>query len=369
MELITHEKHLFNKPSILVNMAHSLDISLNALKLFNYVIRRLLIEGIDEKTEIITTFKELGKSLNYENKHSTNQLLDTLKELQDTKIETMTFNYKRNDWKDKLRTVLVSAITFNETEGNLKIEISKGLKELILNYRETFAKLDLEEMKTIKSRHTLKLYELFKDYSYHKNHKINVDIELLTKFLNIGEDSVYIKNIKLFNQKIIKKSIEEINSKSFMSIEYKYIRASKTQENAYIQFYIKNPERYTFNNFKDAMLKYDALRPIKIYNNKKSYCLCEVENKNKLEKMLVDTINFKTLEAEKAKEIWQYIYKEMNYNTLNFCELSNINLEDFQVIYEKVKEKKNKKEIRKIIDENGKEQIILEHPNQGLLEF
>lgn len=368
MELITHEAHLFNKPSILVNMAHSLDISLNALKCFNYVIRRLLKENIEEKTEVMTTFKELAKALNYDTKYSTTQILDSLKELQDTKFETMTFNYKRNDWKDKLRTVMVSAITFNEMEGNLKIEISHGLRDLILKYRDTFAKLDIEEIKKIKSRHTLKLYELFKDYSYHKNHKINVDIELLTKFLNIEEDSIYRKNIKYFNNQIIKKGIEEINAKSFMNVEYKYFRATK-QDKAYIQFYIKNPERYTFNNFKDAMIKYDALRPIKIYQNKSSYCLCEVENKNKLEKMLVNASTFKTLETDKAKEIWQYIFKEMNYNTLNFCELSNIDFEDFNTIYEKVKKENNKNEIRKFIDENGKEQIILEHPNQGILEL
>lgn len=81
--------------------------------------------------------------------------------------------------------------------------------------------------------------------------------------------------------------------------------------------------------------------------------------------MLVDNKNYKTVETEKASEIWEYVYREICYNTLNFCELIGIDFNDFNEMYEVIKNRANKTIKNDIKDKN---EIIL-HPNQGVLDL
>lgn len=373
MKLTQQEHNTLNKPSILVNIAHEVDISLNALKVYNFIIRELFKQDIEYNTIITTTFSKIAESLNYNSKHSSLQILDYLIELEECRIRTKTWNYSRNDWKDNLITTLISAIIYNEEDNTLKIEISQSLRDLILKYRDTFAKLDLEELKKIKSKHTLKLYELFKDYSYHKNHKMNVELTDLLDYLNIPKESPYRNNISIFNRNILKKSINEINSKSYMNVEYKYYRANKSNNKAYYSFSIQDIRRYTFNRFKATMLELNKIRVGIFFHYKKStYEIELIENKNRENYMLINASTGKTLETELAKELWEYIYYQSNYNTLDFFEESHIDFEEFNTIYENLKRREKNQKNKKTTHEqnkkiNKKEEIII-HENQTTLE-
>jgi hypothetical protein len=365
MKLEQQEHNVFNKPSILVNIAHSVDISLNSLKIYNYIIRELFKTDIEKNTTILTTYKHLANSLNYNSNYSSKEIQMYLIELGNTSIKTKTWNYLRNDWKDNLMTHLLSSITYNHDNQEVKIEISQGLRDLILKYRETFAKLDIEELKKIKSKHTLKLYELFKDYSYHKNHKMKTNIIDLFEYLNIPKNSEYRNNISIFNRNILKKAINEINAKSYMNIEYKYYRANKSNTEAYYLFSIQDILRYSFNRFKASMIELIKIKPRTFNYKNKKYDIELLENKKTENYMLINSITGKTVDTELAQEIWQYIYKEVNYNTLNFFDSLNLDFEDFNTIYENLKKKNN---IRKVITETGKEVEIIEHKNQTYLE-
>jgi plasmid replication initiation protein len=359
MKLEQQEHNIFNKPSILVNLAHSTDLSLNSLKVYNFVIRKLFKQDITKDTKITTTYKEIAEYLGYE-KYSNMLILDYIIELEECSVKTKTFNYKRNDWSNNLITRLISAIIYDEIEQTMTLEISQGLRDWILKYKDTFAKLDLNEMKLIKSKHTLKLYELFKDYSYHRNHKMNINQSDLFDFLNIEKDTAYYNNPAIFNRNIIKKALNEINTKTFMTVEFTYYRTNKDLQEPYYQFNIKDITRYSFNNFKATFLEYVKIKNITIKFNKKDYTFCEVENKNKMNTMIVKPLSFNTVETEEATELWQYLYNEMNYNTLNFCELYDIDFNDFNFMYNRLKEKKKDK---KIIVSDKNEEIII-HKNQ-----
>lgn len=285
MKLKQQTNNIFNKPSILINLAHSLDISLNSLKVFNFVIRKLFKnEDIENKTIINTSYAELAEFLGYE-KYDKKLIFSYLEELFNTQINTMTFNYKRNDWRDCMITHMLGTIIYNLEEEDLSLEITQGLRDWVLRHQATFAKLDMEELKLIKSRHSLKLYELFKDYSYHRNHKMSVNIEDLYKFLNVEDNSIYRNNIKLFNQKIIKKALEEINSKTFMTVNFKYNRVNKQNKKASITFEIQDIERYSFNHFKATFIEYYKYKNFVIKFEKKSIHF--VKLKLKIQKILI----------------------------------------------------------------------------------
>lgn len=50
--------------------------------------------------------------------------------------------------------------------------------------------------------------------------------------------------------------------------------------------------------------------------------------------------NGKTVQTEKAKEIWQELFYQSNYNTINFFEELNEDIEVFQNLYDTIKNKK-----------------------------
>lgn len=256
MELINQEHNIFNKPSLLVNLAHNLDISVNALKIYNFIVRELFKKDIKQNSCVITSYSAIAKYLGYEGKYSNDKILENLNELIDCKIHTKVFNKNRNDWEDNLITHILSSIRYNKAEQKLFCYIDLELRNLILKYHQTFAKLDLVEMKTIKSRHSLKFYELFKDYSYHRNHKLKLSVADIQEFLNIPKDSIYKKTISIFNRDVIKKAIEEINKKKHMNINFKYFRKSKKNDTTYYIFTIEDINRYSFNLFKETMIIY-----------------------------------------------------------------------------------------------------------------
>lgn len=329
MKLINQEHNIFNKPSLLVNLAHNLDISINALKIYNFIVRELFKKDIEHNSCLITSYPKIAKFLGYEGKYSNEKILENLNELVDCKIYTKVFNKTRNDWEDNLITHLLSSVRYHKNEQQLFCYIDLELRDLILQYHNTFAKLDLVEMKTIKSRHTLKLYELFKDYSYHRNHKLKLSVADIQEFLNIPPNSKYRETISIFNRDVIKKAIKEINQKTYMNVNFEYFRKSKKNDTTYYIFIINDVNRFSFNLFKETMIIYCIER-----KNSINYATA-----NSFNVMFLDK-NGKTVQTEKAKEIWQELFYQANYNTIDFFEELNEDIETFQNLYDTIKNKK-----------------------------
>ncbi len=349
MELINQEHNIFNKPSLLVNLAHNLDISVNALKIYNFIVRELFKRDIKNNSCVITSYSAIAKNLGYSGKYSNDKILENLNELVDCKIHTKVFNKNRNDWEDNLITHLLSSIRYNKAEQKLFCYIDLELRDLILKYHNTFAKLDLVEMKTIKSRHTLKLYELFKDYSYHKNHKLKLSVADIQGFLNVPQGSIYRKTISVFNRDVLKKAIEEINKKTNMNVSFEYFRKSKKNDITYYIFKIKDINRYSFSLFKETMINYCQKVNLNLTftYKKQEYYLEEIERKNSINYSTTNSFNVmfldkngKTVQTEKAKEIWQELFYQANYNTVDFFKELNEDIETFQNLYDTIKNKK-----------------------------
>lgn len=349
MELINQEHNIFNKPSLLVNLSHNLDISVNALKIYNFIVRELFKRDIKHNSCVITSYPAIAKFLGYEGKYSNEKILENLNELVDCKIHTKLFNKNRNDWEDNLITHLLSSIRYHKAEQQVFCYMDLNLRELILKYHKTFAKLDIVEMKSIKSRHTLKLYELFKDYSYHRNNKLKLSVADIQEFLNIHQGSTYRETISIFNRDVIKKAIEEINKKTYMNVSFEYFRKSKKNDTTYYIFTIEDINRYSFNLFKETMIIYSQKVNLNLaFTYKKhKYYLEEIQRKNSINYSTVNSFNVmfldkngKTVQTEKAKEIWQELFYQANYNTINFFEELNEDIEVFKNLYDTIKNKK-----------------------------
>jgi plasmid replication initiation protein len=359
VELEKQEHNIFNKPSILCNLSHTLDIGVNELKTYNYVLRTLFKQNIANNTDnkVKTSYTEIAHNIfdRKDYKVSSTEINKYLNTLKSTSVIFKNWEHNRNDWYDELNSNLISAYRYDtRLSDDLEIEVSNMLLEFILNNKETFAKLDLLEIKSLKSRHTLKLYEVFKDYSYQFNLKLS--LKQVRQLLNIPDDKY--PQASILNRNIINKSIKEINSKTYLDIEYSYKRASKGVEAFYI-FQIRDINRFSFNGFKATYIELFKYKNI-ICNSK--YVLEELEENKTL---WLHKESGKTVTTDKAKEIWEHLFHEVNYNTLSFCENHNVDVVDFQTVYDKLKNRKQKNKVVQM--EDGTE--IHLHPNQGQLDL
>ena len=75
----------------------------------------------------------------------------------------------------------------------------------------------------MKNKFSVSLYELFFSYSF--KGKFDISLDELRSYLGIT-DNEYTK-VKIFKRNIIKKSIEEINDKTNLRVEYKDLKTGR----------------------------------------------------------------------------------------------------------------------------------------------
>lgn len=117
-------------------------------------------------------------------------------------------------------------------EGKVKVLLNTNLKRYLIDLKEHFTQYELFNILSLKSKHAIRLFELFKSYSY--KHYISFEIEEFRKLLHI--DTVTYKNFNNLKVKVLDKAIGEINEYTELNIEYKTI--TKGRKVIEIEFYI-----------------------------------------------------------------------------------------------------------------------------------
>lgn len=118
----------------------------------------------------------------------------------------------------------------------IKITLSKSLEPYLIELKQNFSKYELINILALRGKYTIRLYELFKSYSW--NGVWRVEVEELRKIINCNK----YKEFKEFNRNVLKYSIEEINKHTDLNINYKTIREGKFINE--IEFLIKEKEGY-----------------------------------------------------------------------------------------------------------------------------
>lgn len=122
-------------------------------------------------------------------------------------------------------------------EGYIDIVLSDSLRPYLLELEKNFTKYELINVLTLKSKHSIRLYELFKSNLW--LHKWMVSIAELKEILNI-EDKY--KEYKDFNKRVIAPSVREISKYTDIQVEYEPIRTGRY--NTDLMFYIEEKQGY-----------------------------------------------------------------------------------------------------------------------------
>ncbi len=137
------------------------------------------------------------------------------------------YNFLKKD-KNKIWGIfhLLSEIEVDTGKNRIRFNFPKKLKEILLN-PDMYTELDLYVIKGLKSKYSIVLYELLKDFKKEGKDPI-LDMTRLRTLLGI-EKSKY-SMMSMFRLRVLDKAKEEINKKTDLKIDYELIRSGKRFE-------------------------------------------------------------------------------------------------------------------------------------------
>lgn len=116
----------------------------------------------------------------------------------------------------------------------IKVTLSKTLKEYLIGLKKQYTKFELYNILALSSKYSIRLFELFKSYSY--QYQKEFDIDNLKELLF----ATNYKNFNDFQKRVLKNAIEEINKYTELTVNYKTI--CKGKKVISIRFYIIKKE-------------------------------------------------------------------------------------------------------------------------------
>jgi len=199
------------------------NLNLVQLKAFNYIAykikKELMVDG--KKQEFSFSHSEIIDKCDLKKK-SNKYLYEVLQELVTTKV----FLYQ--DTRNWAYFTLLSSIV--KSRGRLNIGVSVPMSQCLLE--NNYAPINLETMKSFKSKYTVLLYELYKKFE-------NINFPILTiqefkEWFGIQDKKTY-KNFAQIRNKILTPAILELREKEDMHLKYSLKKNGMAYET--IQFY------------------------------------------------------------------------------------------------------------------------------------
>lgn len=213
-------------------------------KLINFMLFTIQREGDKKRyTTNIRTIKELCKIKSTENVDFKEQF----EKLREISIE---FNYLNKDknmvWESMC---LVSAVRFIVNTGKAVFEVPYMLREKIL-IPNIYAPLDVLLIAGLKSKYSIILYELLRDYIDAQVFP-KLSIEQLRSLLGLERHQY--KDFQNFKKWVLDRAVNEVNEKTDIQCSYTLVKEHGNKY-AYIEFEVQKNERFEMQIPKRAII-------------------------------------------------------------------------------------------------------------------
>lgn len=116
---------------------------------------------------------------------------------------------------------------YNDKQGTIRLVLNSRLHEHLLNLKKNYTQYELWNIVKLKSKYSIRLYELFVSYDYKKNGaatEITFDLKHLI-FLLCAESY---KQFSHFKSKVLEKAVNEINKFTNYDVTYIPIKEGKS---------------------------------------------------------------------------------------------------------------------------------------------
>ena len=295
------ENSIIRKPSAMIQTNVS-KLTATQRKMINFLVFFAQDKG-DEKY-YYTTLQKLKKSCGILNTKTFN-LKEQFKALRDISIE---FNYLKKDKRIVWKSMnVIAAVEISNTTGEIKFEIPYMLKEIILDPK-IYAPLNVLLIAGFKSKYSIVLYELLRDYINAPKFP-ELSIFDLKNLLSV--DLKKYKNFYDFKKRVLNIAVNEINKKTDITCSYELIK-SEGNKYSHIQFKIekdiKNVLKIVSENTIDVSKNISLLSESLSLNNNK---------KNELKEKIPDEI-LRNLEIENQTiSVFKIIIKNLHLGEEN----------------------------------------------------
>lgn len=201
-----------------ISFLEEADISENGFPVFRVPTRLFLNEIGDGQSEIYSYISKM---------------------IQGFMSKVITFERINEEGKrEYIKYNLISRAKYTEGSGIIEIQIHRDLLPFFLYLKERYTKIPLQKVFELKSKYSIRLYELTKQYEntgYRKE-----TLEKLRFFLGI-ENNEY-SSFDLFERKVLSKAVSEITDKTDIAITYNKIREGRGRKVVAIEFFIRKKE-------------------------------------------------------------------------------------------------------------------------------
>jgi plasmid replication initiation protein len=219
------------------------ELTINDLKLF-----KLIISKIDNNTTLFKDFYIIDYNdldyLEIPKKDRFQLVKESLKKLANHYIE-----FDKDDKTIELG-LIKNKFIYERYTNKILISIDEDLTEYLLNLKTQYLKYDIENLRHLKTKQELKLYEYIKSFSSNY-HALELTIEELKKLLEI--DLTLYKEYGNFKQKILNKTIKRINENTDLKITI--LEKKEHRKIVSIRFIFDNYVVGTHDNEKKKLLK------------------------------------------------------------------------------------------------------------------
>ena len=214
------KKELIVKDNALINASYSLELTEQRIILL--AILKARKNKTPHNQELIVTAQSYITAFNVHR----NTAYKTLKTACDNLFDRR-FSYQRYSDKGKVEQVKsrwVQSVIYAENESYIKIKFTDEILPLVTMLEKHFTSYELQQVASLKSVHSIRLYELL--IQYRTVGKIEISLDDLRLKLGINESEY--PRMDNFKNRVLDVGIQQINEHSDITAKYNQVKQGRT---------------------------------------------------------------------------------------------------------------------------------------------
>lgn len=137
--------------------------------------------------------------------------------------ELMKKVFEIREGKEIIQMAWLSSAVYKTGEGTVKLEFSPKLKPYMLELKELYTSYKLDNVLSLKSKYSIRIYEILKSNLFKKI--IEIEVEELKNM--IGAKADYFKLYADFKRKVILQAQKELKEKTDIAFTYEEIKTGR----------------------------------------------------------------------------------------------------------------------------------------------